>query len=183
MIYTPGTTTPYINSGESQFQVYGQMIKAADGLSLAQVCSITGLENSTVQNWVKRGYVANPVKKKYYERQLARILIINALRDCMQIEQAVALLKYLNGDVEDEGDDEISEPQLYDFFCEVTKELSPESGVSREKIVSSIKTAIKDFKGYHADSASKLYKTLEIMCFAFAAALFKREAELCFKSI
>lgn len=183
MIYTPGTTTPYINTEGSVFGVYSQMIKAADGLSLAQVCSITGLENSTVQNWVKRGYVANPVKKKYYDRQLARILIINALRNCMQIEQAVALLKYLNGDVEDERDDAIPEPRLYDYFCEVTKNLSPEVPVSRDNIVIGIKNAIRDFEGKYADSAAKLYNTLEIMCFAHVSALYKREAELCYKLI
>lgn len=178
MGYIPGTQTPAIDTDGSVFGVFSQMIQAAGGLSLAQVCAITGLETSTVQNWVKRGYVANPVKKKYYDRQLARICIINALRGCMQIEQAVALLKYLNGSVEDEEDDAIAEPALFDYFCKATKELSIEGGPSREKIAEAIREAMGDFRGYHADSASKLYRTLEIMCYAYVSALYKREAEL-----
>ncbi len=183
MTYVPGTVTPQVNTDGDVFAIFSQMIQAAGGLTLAQVCSITGLETSTVQNWVKRGFVANPIKKRYYDRQLARILIINALRDCMQIDQAVALLRYLNGDVEDERDDAISEARLYDYFCAVTRDLSLERGISHDRIALNIKEAIKDFDGNHTDSANNLYRTLEIMCYAYASALYKREADLRFKII
>ena len=75
----PGTVMPYTEVKEGMFSLFRPMIAAADGLTLGQVCAITGLEYSTVQNWVKRGFVDHPVKKKYYERQLARILIISSL--------------------------------------------------------------------------------------------------------
>ena len=72
----PGTSLEYKGEG-SMFSMLLPIIRAGDGLTLSQVCSITGLEPSTIQNWVKRGYVARPVKKKYRERQLARILMIS----------------------------------------------------------------------------------------------------------
>ena len=34
------------------------------GITLSQVTSITGLEAHTVQNWVKRGFLASPVSKR-----------------------------------------------------------------------------------------------------------------------
>lgn len=173
----PGTVTPYGSLEGSTFAIFGQMISAAGGLTLAQVCSLTGLEGSTVQNWVKRGFVSNPVKKKYHKRQLARILIINALRDCMQLEQTVQVLKYLNGDVEDESDDRISESELFDRFCSVTRELDIESGISRAKIDAAVNAAVKDVQRLHPDSAQRCRRALSIMVYAFAASRFKQEAD------
>ena len=78
----PGTSIPF--DGNSLFEKYRPLIEAADGLTLSQVCNLTGLEPSTIQNWVKRHFVSRPVAKKYRERQLARILLISSLRDCMK---------------------------------------------------------------------------------------------------
>ena len=77
---------PYSEAG-GMFSIFRPLIRATDGLTLGQVCAITGLEPSTVQNWVKRGFVPHPVRKKYHERQLARILLISALRESMQIDR------------------------------------------------------------------------------------------------
>ncbi len=183
MTYTPGTVTPHVSEGGSVFAVFGQMIRATGGLTLAQICTVTGLESSTVQNWIKRGYVANPIKKRYYDRQFARILMISALREALLIEDVVTILKYLNGSVEDSEDDAISEPQLFDYFCEVTRELSPDSAISRDMIKEKILRVTQDFVGFHTDSRNKLHKALEIMCYAYQASLYKHEAELCMKLI
>ena len=112
--FVPGTSIPH--EGGGMFSVFRPMIQATDGLTLRQVCSITGLEPSTIQNWIKRGFVSHPVEKKYRERQLARILLISALRDCMKIDSIGELLTIVNGDTEDTSDDIISEEQLYDYL-------------------------------------------------------------------
>ncbi len=57
------------------------------GLVLSQVTQITGLEPYIVQNWVRRGFVTAPKLRKYTRRQLSRILIINALKGALPIEQ------------------------------------------------------------------------------------------------
>ncbi|MBQ5884979.1 MAG: DUF1836 domain-containing protein, partial [Clostridia bacterium] len=53
------------------------LFSAAKGLSLSQVTSISGLPASTVQNWVKRGWIKVTNGKKYEETSFSRILIIN----------------------------------------------------------------------------------------------------------
>ena len=72
-----GTTMPYTDDGAGAFSMILPLIAAAGGFTLSQVKAITGLEGSTIQNWVKRGWVSNPKGKKYDERQLPRILLIS----------------------------------------------------------------------------------------------------------
>lgn len=72
--YIPGTIIPSDKNQMRPFSLLSPMISAADGLSLSQVCAITGLEPSTIQNWVKRNFVPHTIKKKYYARHVARIL-------------------------------------------------------------------------------------------------------------
>ena len=98
---------------------YLPLIQAADGLTLSQVCALSRLEPSTIQNWIKRGYVPHPVGKKYRERHLARILLIAHLRESMPIERVGELLSYINGDTDDESDDIITEEALYDLFLDI----------------------------------------------------------------
>ena len=122
----PGTNIAYTDT-EDAFSVFRPMIEITGGLSLNQVCTITGLQSSTIQNWVKRSFVPHPVNKKYYERHLSRILLISALRDRMNIEEIGELMVLINGDTDDESDDIISEARLYDCFCRVVKHLEHES--------------------------------------------------------
>lgn len=144
------------------FETYRPMISAAAGLTLGQVCAITGLEPSTVQNWVKRGFVARPENKKYGERQLARILLISSLKDGMRIEDVGALLRYVNGDVNDESDDILPEDRLYDCFCRATE-------IGAEKAAAELRLA--------ARSEKRLAAALEIMVNACAAGEYRRKAE------
>lgn len=102
---------------------YLPLIRAANGLTLGQVCSLCELESTTIQNWIKRGYVPHPVRKKYRERHLARILLISELRESMPIDRVGALLRYVNGDADDESDDIITEEALYDLYREMTERL------------------------------------------------------------
>ena len=53
-----------------------------DGIMLSQIKEISGVDGSTLQNWVKRNWVANAKLKKYDIDQVAHILIINMLRPC-----------------------------------------------------------------------------------------------------
>ena len=118
----PGTNITYTDTHDA-FSVFRPMLEITGGLSLGQICKITDLQPSTIQNWVKRGYVQRPEKKKYYERHLSRILLISSLRDCMNIEEIGELMVLINGDTEDESDDIVSESKLYDYFCKAIKEM------------------------------------------------------------
>ena len=119
--YLPGTFTEF--EDEDVFDSYKQMIETTNGLSLNQICNITKLQPHMIQNWVKRGYIPHPVNKKYYIKHLSRILLINALRECMFIEDINKLMVYINGDVDDESDDIISEEDLYKLFSKLVYEM------------------------------------------------------------
>ena len=70
------------------------------GLMLSQVARLTGLEPYVIQNWVKRGFVSPPERKKYSRRQFCRILVINMLKDALQLEKICKVLSYVNGDLD-----------------------------------------------------------------------------------
>lgn len=81
----PGTAlAKSLQTGESAFAAIEPILTATGGLTLAQVEGLTGLNGSTIQNWVKRGWVAAPVGKRYGRRQLMRIILINMLRAVMK---------------------------------------------------------------------------------------------------
>ena len=83
------------------------------GLMLSQVSQLTGLEPYVIQNWVKRGFVSPPERKKYSRRQFCRILFINMLKDVLQLEKICQLLSYVNGALADESDDLVDDSYLY----------------------------------------------------------------------
>ena len=171
----PGTVIPY-TKGNGMFSVFIPMIKATGGLSLSQVCAITGLEASAIQNWVKRGFVAHPVNKKYFERQLARILLISALRSSMKIESIGELMHIVNGSADDESDDIISEEQLYDFLCETVSGLDPESvtKVSVDKVVDKVTSR---YSPKSAENLERLKSALSVMAYAYMSGVLKQRAE------
>ena len=61
----------------------------SDGIMLSQIRDVSGVDGSTLQNWVKRGWIGTTTNKKYTKDQLARILIINMLRSCMLLNISI----------------------------------------------------------------------------------------------
>lgn len=178
----PGTVLPYAYIEGSMFSYFIPMIKATDGLSLGQVCSVTGLEVSTIQNWVKRGFVAHPVKRKYYERHFSRILLISALRDSMKIDKIGELMTYINGDTEDPSDDIVSEPRLYDYLCECVRELDM-FGSDEEKIRRTVEKVTADYPSPDPGTRERLTLALLVMVTAYVSGRLKRESESYFNKL
>jgi len=112
----PGTVLQIGPAETEHFEEVFTSMFLAGGMVLSQITSITGLEPHTVQNWVKRGFLTPPQKKRYTQRQLSRILIINMLRSALPLEQICRLLQYVNGHLDDESDDLIDDTQLYFLF-------------------------------------------------------------------
>ena len=86
---------------------------------LSRIRELAGIDGSTIQNWVKRGWIGNTVNKHYSRVQFARILIINMLRATMKLEKIDFLLHYINGNLDCRADDIISEPILFDYICRI----------------------------------------------------------------
>ena len=158
------------------FALFRPMIRATDGLTLRQVCAVTNLEPSTIQNWIKRGFVARPVNKKYRERQLALILLIGDLRDCMKIDNIGALLALVNGDTEDVSDDIISEEQLYDYLRAVIGRAG-KGALSFEKIPAAVREVTHDYIPTDDTAADRLNEALTVMAYAYTAGQYKQEAD------
>ncbi|MCB6364623.1 DUF1836 domain-containing protein [Intestinibacillus massiliensis] len=170
--YIPGTTLPYPRGAESAFSVILPLITVAGGLSLSQVSAITGLEGSTVQNWVKRRWVPKPVDKKYGLAHLPRILLIGALRDNLQIEQIVALISYATAPV-GTGTVAMTEAGLYDCLCAAVRGL-PLSG---DGILDTRVRALAQARcGNDGMLQKRLEETLSAMSMLYIAGVIKRRA-------
>ena len=177
----PGTVLPFTGN-DGMFAMFRPMIHAANGLSLSQVCAITGLEPSTVQNWIKRGFVAHPVQKKYFSRHLAQVLLIGALRDGMNIDRIGELMRMVNGSADDESDDIISGEQLYDYFCEVVRLLDNHS-ISHDYAAEVVGQVTAGYEGPDASAPERLRQALLVMVFGYISGKLRQEAESCFRQM
>lgn len=174
----PGTTLPYSEKVKTEaFSLISPILTATGGLTLSQLSKLTGLGSSTIQNWIKRGWVVNIPGKKYYEIQVIRILLINMLRGTMQLENIAILMNYINGVVEDTSDDIIPDIDLYNLFCTVVCELD-ESGIYKpEPIKATIKEIVKNNDSYVKEKEDILINTLYIMALAYESSLIKNTME------
>ena len=173
----PGTSTTHITQGEKGFAKIEVLLDATGGLSLSQVCAVTGLEGSTIQNWVKRGWVAHPKGKKYEEIQIARILIINALKECIKLEHIALLMAYLNSNTKEDSDRIIKESELYDYLCEALQSLGHADDLSRGGVESVVDRVITNYKGPSASSRHRIRKALTVMIYACVCTDVKRRTE------
>lgn len=140
------------------------------GLMLGQVARLSGLAPYDVQNWVRRGFLPPPKNKLYTRRQLSRIFIINTLRGSLQIDRVCRLLGYINGHLDDEGDDAIDDTALYMYLVrlcaavELGEELDPAE-------------LLGDYAEPFPGARQAVARVLEIMVTAYRASGLRRRAE------
>ena len=116
----PGTKLKKSDMGNvTGLEFLSKVFFISEGVMLSQIREVSGIDGSTLQNWTKRGWVRNSKLKKYNIDQVAHILIINMLRSCMQLDKISFLIQYVNGRVDDEGDDIIRDSVLYDYICKI----------------------------------------------------------------
>ena len=147
----------------------------AGGMVLSQVASITGLEPYTIQNWVKRGFLSPPQHKRYSVNQLCRILHINMLKSVLPLEQICSLLSYVNGKLDDEGDDIIDDSRLYFLFVRLAsraKELDEPATWDK-----ALTEALCQYQEPVPGARERIEKALRIMLTAWVAARMRRAAE------
>lgn len=166
----PGTALPYTPGDEKEaFHKLAVICSSTNGLTLSQLRDMTGLESTTIQNWVKRGWVANPLGKRYGEVQVARVLLINMLRGGMQLEHIAALMQYVNGKVEDRRDDIIPDQELFNRLCRLLY-WAEEQEISREEeLRAGIARELLGYQGPATDAKEKLSAALYIMVLAHQA--------------
>lgn len=149
----------------------------AGGLVLSQMTQVTGLEPYIIQNWVRRGFLAPPKQRKYTRRQLSRILMINALKSTLSIEQICKLLSYINGALDDEGDDTIDDTELYGAFVLVAGNVQKHDLTSESEMNRLIADGLKDYKEPIPGAKERIEQALRIMITAWRAAQLQTKAQ------
>ncbi len=139
------------------------------GLVLSQVGQITGLEPYTVQNWVKRGFLPPPERKKYSRRQLSRIIIINMLKGVMPMEQICKLIGYINGQLDDESDDSIDDSRLYLYFL---RALENEKAPQKQ----SLPVLLADYQEPSPGDRERVAQVLDVMLTAWHSVQLSQQA-------
>lgn len=175
--FFPGTKVPFSQEG-----LFQGIFSVTHGITLSQICDITGLEPAAVQNWIKRGYVNPPVNRKYSKGQVARIILIHMLREALPIEKVVKLLSYVNGNLLDRSDDIMDDSDIYDCLCRVITEDVNDDGKKAKmggndlNYDNKIDRQLENFKEPYSGAKERLKLALKAMVFAYEAAKFKRFA-------
>ena len=171
----PGTTLTALRTEADKTPELFQSLFLAGGLTLSQVASVTGLEPYTVQNWVKRGFLASPVNKRYNMEQVCRILNINILKGAVALEQIVKLMAYLNGDLADESDDLVDDTMLFFLFVKLAARARYIGGTKAwdDALVEITEDYVEPVPG----ARDKLIKVLKIMLTIWCANALKAQAE------
>lgn len=153
----------------------------AGGIALSQISELTGLESYTVQNWVKRGFLSPPEKKRYTLRQLCRILNINSLKNVLSMERICGLLGYINGQLDDEADDIIDDATLYFMFVRLAaKAKFMYNAADREALM---EKELADYQEPIPGGKDRVKNVLRIMLTAWLAARMQQETERMLKEL
>jgi len=172
----PGTILKKSDMGDvTGLEFLSKIFFISDGVMIAEIRRISGLDTSTLQNWTKRGWLENSKCKRYNIDQVAHILIINMLRSCMQLDRIAVLIRYINGSVNDRSDDIICASRLYDYICRILEKLTGDVAV--QNIKDCIAETIADYEERVTGARKRLSKGLEIIVVAYYASLLKHQSD------
>ncbi len=172
----PGTTIEVSRITPGASRVLFDGIFTTGGITLSQVCIMTGLEPHVVQNWVKRGFVTSPVGRVYTKEQFARVVIINTLRQVLQIERICQLIKTIAGVPNDKSDDLISDDELYHRYVDMLAEVSTMPANDAE-VMALAKSAAETFEERIPGGKKQLTLILQAMLYAHAASEWTKRAD------
>ena len=148
----------------------------SEGVMLTQIRDISGIDSSTLQNWTKRGWVANSKLKKYDIDQVAHILIINMLRSCMQLDKIAFLIQYINGDLQSTDDDIIRDSVLYDYICRTLNFITENDSFTLTSVKRLVEKVTVDYEEPFTGAKDRLNSALEVIVITYCAALIKQQA-------
>ena len=179
----PGTLMDKVKMGNvTGLEFLDKIFYITDGIMLAQIREICGIDGSTLQNWTKRGWVANAHNKRYGKDQLARILIINMMRESMQLERIAALLTYVNGRAGDKSDDIIPESILDDYLFRIIDELV-EDGPQGDNVKKLIHRTLNSYEECAPGARKRLENACEIIIYAYYSSLVKQKANTVYEGV
>ena len=171
----PGTTIEVSLMVKGSSKVLFDGIFAAGGITLSQISAMTGLEPYMIQNWVKRGFVSSPQKRVYSKEQFARIVIINMLREAIQIDRICSLIETIADVIDDTSDHLKGDDDLYHFYVDMIADgninTNDEGSVTEAALRATAEVTEKE-----ANAKRQLVKILKIMLYAHTASRLKTSA-------
>ncbi len=180
----PGTIMERKKMGDvTGMEFLDKIFYITDGIMLSQIREICGIDGSTLQNWTKRGWVSSAQNKRYDKNQLARILIINMMRDSMQLDRIAAILAYVNGDVNDTRDDIIPESGLYDCLCRLIDCLVRDEATVDGNIYDLISNELASYEEHGAGARKRLERACGIIIMTYYATLVRQHASLMYDEV
>lgn len=171
----PGTVLRLPRENADNIQEQFSSMFLAGGIVLSQISGITGLEPYAIQNWVKRGFLTPPEKKRYSLGQLCRILNINTLKSVLPMEQICGLLAYVNGQLDDESDDMIDDATLYFLFVRLAANAKELYRAEDRDIL--LDQALSDYQEPVPGAKKRVKQVLRVMLTAWLAARMRQESE------
>ena len=175
--YIPGTKLKQSDmDGLTGLAFLKKVFFISEGVMMTQIREISGIDSSTLQNWTKRGWVANSKLKKYNIDQVAHILIINMLRSCMQLEKIAFLIEYINGDLEDTSDDIIRDSELYDYICRILNRLIENGSCALTTIGETVAEITENYREPFVGARQRLNHALEVIVITYYATVIKQHA-------
>jgi len=179
----PGTIMNKAQMGNvTGMEFLNKIFFITDGIMLTHIREISGIDGSTLQNWTKRGFVSLSRMKKYNKDQLARILIINMMRDSMQLDSISKLLTYVNGAADSPDDDIIPESELYDYLCRVIDKLGedelPPDATDINGLISHV---LEPYVERTAGATKRLERACGIIIMTYYATLVRQKAHEMFE--
>ena len=150
----PGTVLRVdLDRQEAAEEVFSAMFLTG-GLVLSQVTQVTGLEPYIVQNWVRRGFLPPPKQRKYTRRQLSRILMINALKSALPIDDT----------------------QLYGAFLTLARTVTREGFPDAETLLPMLESGLRDYIEPIPGAKQRIEAVLRIMLTAWRSSQLQSEA-------
>lgn len=171
----PGTVLQIPRQDAEHIQDVFSSMFLGGGIVLSQVSAITGLEPYTVQNWVKRGFLVPPERKRYSLRQLCRIININMLKGVLPMERICGMLGYINGQLNDESDDTIDDSLLYFMFVKLAARARELDDPAQTDAL--LDKALADYQEPLPGARERIRAVLRIMLTAYIAARMQQAAE------
>ena len=182
--YIPGTKLLRSEAGGATgLEFLSKIFFVSDGVMLNEIREVSGIDGSTLQNWTKRGWVANSKLKRYDINQFAHILIINMLRSCMQLDKIASLIEYINGDLDDRSDDIIADSVLYDYICRILESLRSYEVSSLSTVKDEVNKVTVDYVERFPGAKERLVNALEIIVVAYCATIIKKYSDSMLDSI
>ena len=171
----PGTTLTDQRSNADHVEDMFRSMFLAGGMVLSQVSNVTGLEPYTIQNWVKRGFLAPPRNKRYDLEQVCRIITINMLKGILSLERICSLMQYINGDLTDESDDIIDDTVLYFMFVKLAARARHIGG--NQDWETALQEATANYQEPYPGARDRVIQVLRTMLTAWIACRFKEQVD------